>query len=115
VAITGAGGRLGAALARKYRETYQVHPLGRAELDLGQPQAVADALKGLEFDCLINCGALTNVDYCETHEEEAFRVNAEAVEKLALMCRERGARFIQVSTDYVFDGKQAGLRKETDP
>ena len=65
---------------------------------------VRETLSPLSFDVLINCAAQTNVDRCETHRDEAFRLNAEAPGLLAEICRDRRARLIHVSTDYVFDG-----------
>lgn len=79
-------------------------PLARAELDLGQPEALRQTLDGAEFDVLVNCAALTNVDYCEQHPEEAHRINGDAVGTVAEACARKGARCIHISTDYVFDG-----------
>ena len=108
IAIIGAGGRLGAALAREYAaiEDYEVTPFTHAQLDLGQPDQLRAALTSREFEVLINAAALTNVDYCEDHRGEAMRLNAEAPRLLAEICREKEARFIHVSTDYVFDGEK---------
>ncbi len=114
VVVVGARGRLGAALVRRLADGYDVTGLGREVLDLNTPDAMADSLRNLDFDCMINCAALTNVDYCETHEAEAWRVNADAARSLAVVCRDKVARLIHISTDYVFDGKEPGLRKETD-
>jgi dTDP-4-dehydrorhamnose reductase len=52
----------------------------------------------------VNCAAQTNVDRCETHMEEAMRINAHAVHTLAEICARKGARCVHISTDYVFDG-----------
>uniref|UniRef100_UPI000ADB98E1 SDR family oxidoreductase n=1 Tax=Rhodothermus marinus TaxID=29549 RepID=UPI000ADB98E1 len=62
---------------------------------------------------VINCAAMTQVDRCEIEKEACWRVNVEAVETLARLCRQFGARLIQVSTDFVFDGT-AGPYRETD-
>jgi dTDP-4-dehydrorhamnose reductase len=67
---------------------------------------VGAALEPIEFDALVNCAALTNVDYCEAHEKEAFRINAAAPITLADLCARKGARMIHISTDYVFDGEK---------
>ncbi len=104
IVIVGAGGRLGAALAREWGDDDEVVGLGRGELDLGREGEVERVLGGMEFEALVNCAALTNVDYCETHEEEAMRVNAEAVGALGELCARKGARCVHISTDYVFDG-----------
>ena len=67
-----------------------------------------------DFDALINAAAQTNVDRCETHQEEAFALNAEAPRVLAAICRAKKARFIHISTDYVFDGEKREPYTEED-
>ncbi len=102
IVVAGAGGRLGAALVREYAPDFAVTGLGRMELNLAAPEKIADH----DFDVLINAAALTNVDYCEDHRAEAMQLNAIGPARLAEICREKGARFIHVSTDYVFDGEK---------
>ncbi len=72
IAIVGSGGRLGAALAREWaRLGDEVIGFRHADLDLADRSALREKLGSTEFDVLVNCAALTNVDYCETHEAEA--------------------------------------------
>jgi dTDP-4-dehydrorhamnose reductase len=61
-------------------------------------------LRGQTFDALINCAALTSPDLCEVQPEATRLVHVEAPAAIAGLCRERAARLIQVSTDYVFGG-----------
>jgi len=112
--IVGAGGRLGAALGREYQRDYYVTSFERRQLDLGQRDRVRSALSKAKFDLLINCAALTNVDYCESHREEAFVVNAEAPRLLAEIANEKSAKLVHFSTDYVFDGKKTDPYVEED-
>src|SRR6476469_2275649 len=100
VVIVGAGGRLGAALLRHYAGVFAVVWFNHAQLDLGKPEQLRERLGALEFDALINTAAQTNVDRCETHQEEAFALNGEAPGVLAEICAQKKARFIHVSTDY---------------
>ncbi len=105
IIVTGAGGRLGAALVREWRAAGEdVLGLGRAELDISHRDGMHAALEPLEFGVLVNCAAQTNVDRCETEMEEAFRINAEGPTALGDICHRKGARCIHISTDYVFDG-----------
>jgi dTDP-4-dehydrorhamnose reductase len=106
IAVIGANGRLGAALAREYALDFEVTSYKRSQLDLGKLDQIRSRLSETEFDLLINCAALTNVDYCESHREEAFLINAEAPCLLAQIANGKSARLIHFSTDYVFDGKQ---------
>jgi dTDP-4-dehydrorhamnose reductase len=112
--IIGSGGRLGAALAREYANDFDVVGFNHAQLDLGKPEQLGATLDGLEFDALINTAAQTNVDRCETEQEEAFALNAEAPRVLAEICAEKQARFVHISTDYVFDGEKREPYTEED-
>jgi dTDP-4-dehydrorhamnose reductase len=116
IVVIGSGGRLGAALVREWTTAGdQIHAFSHAQLDLGDAQAIRDALTPLTFDVLVNCAALTNVDYCETHEDEAMRINCDAVRVLGEMCRRKHKRCVHISTDYVFDGEKRTPYVETDP
>jgi dTDP-4-dehydrorhamnose reductase len=114
IAIVGPNGRLGATFVREYQRDYEVTSYDRRQLDLGQLDRVRSALAGAKFELLINCAALTNVDYCESHREEAFVVNAEAPRLLAEIANEKSAKLVHFSTDYVFDGKKTGPYVEED-
>ena len=104
IAIVGSGGRLGAALAREYREKFNLVAFNHAQLDLANAMQIREKLSALDFDVLINCAAFTNVDLCESQREQAFAINAEAPKHLAEICSSKKAKLIHFSTDYVFDG-----------
>src|ERR1700731_2416204 len=114
IIILGAGGRLGSALTREYREKFEVVAFDHAQLDLAKPEHIRDKLSPLEFELLINCAAFTNVDLCEKEIDQAFAINAEAPQLLARICRDKQARLIHFSTDYVFDGEKREPYTETD-
>ncbi|PYL09554.1 MAG: dTDP-4-dehydrorhamnose reductase [Verrucomicrobia bacterium] len=114
IILTGAGGRLGAALVREYREKFEVTGFDHAQLDLANLDRVRDRLGATEFDVLINAAAFTNVDLCEKEPEQAFRINAEAPRVLAEICRDKNAKLIHFSTDYVFDGEKGEPYVEED-
>jgi dTDP-4-dehydrorhamnose reductase len=115
IVVIGANGRLGAALAREYKHDFQVKAFARRQLDLGKLDQVRSTLSETEFDLLINCAALTNVDYCESQRDEAFLINARGPRLLAEICSEKSVRLIHISTDYVFDGNQDIPYIEEDP
>jgi dTDP-4-dehydrorhamnose reductase len=114
ILIVGSGGRLGAALVREYRGKFDVTRFNHAQLDLANQNQVQDKLSPLEFDLLINCAAMTNVDLCEQEIEQAFAINAEGPQLLARICRDKNAKMIHFSTDYVFDGEKREPYVETD-
>jgi dTDP-4-dehydrorhamnose reductase len=100
--VTGARGMLGTDLVEALFGR-DVTVLGRADLDIGDPNAVADAVEG--HDVVFNAAAYTQVDEAESHEDEARAVNAQAVGYLAEATKRAGAKLVHVSTDYVFDGR----------
>jgi len=103
--VFGAGGRLGAALAREYAAEWDVRAFGRAEADLSKPASVADIVHREKPSVVINSAAMTNVDVCETERDLARTVNADAAGDLARACTDTGARLVHISTDYVFSGR----------
>lgn len=115
IAVTGANGRLGTALAAELAGKHEVVPLDRQALDLSEPRRLPGALDGVDFDVLVNSAAVTSPDAAEADPELARLVNAEAPGVLADCCRRRGARMVQVSTDYVFGGEKPGFLDENDP
>jgi dTDP-4-dehydrorhamnose reductase len=114
IVIVGSGGRLGAALMREYQDKFEVTGFDHAQLDLSHEAEMRDKLRPTDFDVLINAAAFTNVDLCERERERAFLINAEAPRVLAEICREKGAKLIHLSTDYVFDGEKREPYTEED-
>ena len=104
IVILGAGGRLGAALAREYRDKFDVIGFNHTQLDLSDLDGVREKLRVVDFDVVINAAAFTKVDLCESQPDRAFLINAEAPRVIAEICDEKNARLIHFSTDYVFDG-----------
>lgn len=101
--VTGANGMLGTDLVDLLRcQGEDVTAASRSTLDVTSADAVADAVTG--HDVVVNCAAWTAVDDAEEHEGDALVVNAEAPRLLARAAAASGARLVQVSTDYVFDG-----------
>ncbi|HEX8310885.1 MAG TPA: dTDP-4-dehydrorhamnose reductase [Chthoniobacteraceae bacterium] len=115
IVVIGSGGRLGAALCREWSAAGdEVVGFNHASLDIGDTDALYSTLQPLEFDVLVNCAAQTNVDRCEAEVEEAFRLNGNAPIDLGDICYGKGARFIHISTDYVFDGAKNSPYTEED-
>ena len=94
-------------LGSDVRTTLDAHGIehtsvGRGDLDLTDDDAIAKAVVG--HDVVVNCAAYTAVDLAESHEDEAFEVNAVVAGRLARAAHDAGALIVHVSTDYVFDG-----------
>jgi dTDP-4-dehydrorhamnose reductase len=103
VLVTGAGGMLAHDLVPRLRAAgHQVTALGRSDLDVTDPGECIAGVAG--HDLVVNAAAHTGVDAAETEEWVAFAVNAVGAANLARACTHTGARIVQISTDYVFDG-----------
>jgi dTDP-4-dehydrorhamnose reductase len=117
VLVVGSSGRLGKSLVEMLEHDPRVNRvlgLGRKDLDLGSAEAIERRLADLDYDTVFITGALTGVDYCETHEAEAFAVNATGPGRIAEISAEKGAHVTYVSTDMVFDGENPDPYVETD-
>ncbi|TXK16243.1 dTDP-4-dehydrorhamnose reductase [Homoserinibacter sp. GY 40078] len=110
--VTGADGMLGRELRRAF-EGREVRALGRHELDITDADAVREAMRGI--GTVVNAAAFTAVDDAEEYEDDAYAVNATGAENLARAAAEVGARFVQVSTDYVFAGDASSPYAEDAP
>ena len=106
ILITGANGQLGnemRVLSAEYPE-YAYFFTDVAELDICNEQAVMEFVQANNIHVMVNCAAYTAVDKAEENVELCTKLNADAVGFLAKAAEACGAEFIQVSTDYVFDG-----------
>lgn len=101
--VLGAGGQLGSALC----ELSGVVGLPSSLVDVTQEAQIERCLQEYRPEVLINAAAFTAVDAAETQVETCKRVNRDAVRLLAVQCRRFGVRFVQISTDFVFDGSSS--------
>ncbi len=106
VLLTGSSGQLGKELIKIKPNGYNLITTKRSLLDLSNPSSCYDYIQKIKPDWLINCGAYTNVDNAESNKNEAYSINSLSVKYLAESIKEINSKFIQISTDYVFDGKK---------
>ena len=106
ILITGSKGQLGTDVV-SYLKSKSSHTLlipSRDELDLGDENSIKTYLKNNTYDAVMHLGAYTNVDKAESEKELCFKVNTDATIALMRDAKKRGAKFLFISTDYVFDG-----------
>ena len=102
--ITGANGQLGRALQETAPANVEIIAAGSAELDIGDANAVTAFVSQHEPNLILNAAAYTAVDKAESEEELALRVNRDGPANLSAAASKNNARFVHVSTDFVFDG-----------
>ncbi len=116
ILVTGAKGQLGKCIkdASTGFPNMEFVFASREELDITNEASVLEIFSKNNFDYCINTAAYTNVEKAESDSDNAFLINAEAVKNLVLRCNEKDVTFIQVSTDYVFDGEKTSPYTEED-
>ncbi len=115
ILVMGHKGMLGSDLMTVLGRDDEVSGVDVGEFDI---TSAADCLRVIgEFNpaVVVNAAAYTDVDGCETNRDACFAVNAEGVRNVALACRDRGAKVVHYSTDYVFDGTKMEPYLEDDP
>lgn len=122
--VIGAGGLIGnrfMELAQDKFEvygTYNSHPVegnNLYKLNVVNRADTFNLLKRISPDVVIDTHSLNNVDYCETHREEAWSVNVEGTKNIAEACIDYGSKLVFFSTDYVFDGKKMKYSEKDKP
>jgi dTDP-4-dehydrorhamnose reductase len=115
ILITGANGMVARATAGYCRSIGdEVIALPRAEFDISFRSATIAACEDIRPDAIINCAAFTDVDGSELESDKCFAANSLGPENLALAARAVDARFVTISTDYVFDGQKPGFYDQRD-
>lgn len=115
ILITGANGQLGRALYQRLQgDNHAVTGVDRDTIDITDSLAVKAIFDAHHPELVIHCAALTAVDYCAEHPEEALAVNGFGTQTVALACQAHGAAMLYVSTNEVFDGTSRQPYREYD-
>ncbi|UUC93222.1 dTDP-4-dehydrorhamnose reductase [Comamonas sp. C11] len=121
--LLGKNGQVGWELQRSLAPLGEVIALDRQSVnvdgnglcgDIGNLQTLAQTIRSVRPDVIVNAAAHTAVDKAESEPDLALRLNAEAPEVMALEAKSLGALLVHYSTDYVFDGSGSAARKESD-
>ena len=127
ILVTGASGLLGSnfvltAKKRSYKivALYHTHPLefpgGKVvKIDLRNGPFVKKLIREYHPDWIVHCAALTNVDWCETHRDETWKLNVEVTRQIASIARDNGVGLVYISSDSIFDGRLGCYLEESMP
>jgi len=115
ILVTGYNGQLGFDVVREGKKRgLEMKGIDIADLDITQEQAVEAYVKEYQPDAIIHCAAYTAVDKAEDDKDVCWKVNVEGTRFLAQAARKINAKFMYISTDYVFDGEGEQPFFETD-
>lgn len=126
--ITGVNGLLGQKLLEQAHSKYSIlgidlhdEPFDKKikfdyrKLDLTQRRLVKEVILNYNPHYLINTAAMTDVDTCETQKEQCWKINVEAVDNIIYAVRQTGIKIVQLSSDYIFDGKNGPYSEKNVP
>jgi len=114
VLLIGAKGQVGQELQLTLPQLGEVISISREELDLTNSEKIGQLIREIHPDYLVNAAAYTAVDKAETEPELAYSINATAPKIMAESAEKIQAKFLHISTDYVFDGRKNTPYLETD-
>ncbi|MBD2118112.1 MULTISPECIES: dTDP-4-dehydrorhamnose reductase [Microcystis] len=114
VLLIGAKGQVGQELQVTLPQLGEVISIGREELDLTNSEKIGQLIREIHPDYLVNASAYTAVDKAETEPDLAYSINATAPKIMAEAAEKIKAKFLHISTDYVFDGRKNTPYLETD-
>lgn len=123
VLVIGGGGQLGSKILHQGRTDFDLHatymtrpppiePRRIHRLDKTDRQGIQKLISTLSPDVVVDTAALHNVDYCESHKNEAQAINVMGTRNIAEVCREIRAKMVFISTDYVFDGTKGNYTED---
>ena len=114
ILLIGKDGQIGKSLFNILKNNHEVTPLGKKECDLQNKNEIISAFNTIESDLVINAAAYTDVDKAESHSNEAFLINSDAIEIISSLTKNNNIPLIHYSTDYVFDGLKSVKYTEGD-
>lgn len=114
-AITGSQGLVGSRIVELLKDDISFIPLTQQSVDITNTDSVWSAVKDIQFDVLLHLAAYTNVDGAEKERDLAYKINVEGTKNMFEVTKQKGAKFIYVSTDFVFDGTNPPYTEESKP
>ncbi|MFO0703273.1 MAG: NAD(P)-dependent oxidoreductase [Patescibacteria group bacterium] len=106
IAITGASGLIGTRILEILGIQYIFIPIPQGEVDITDKTTIEKFLEGKHFDYLLHLAAYTNVDGAEKDRKLCEDINVLGTQNIFDVCKAKRAKFIHISTDFVFDGRK---------
>lgn len=107
ILVTGAKGLMGSSII-EYLQENKISFVGvdKEEFDITDREQTIHFIRQLRSDCILHCGAYSNVEMAEDELESCMKTNVEGTENIILACKEIDAKLLYFSSDYVFDGEK---------
>jgi dTDP-4-dehydrorhamnose reductase len=106
IAVTGSTGLIGSRIIELLNKDFQFIPLLQKKVNITNRQQTDETISNIDFDILLHLAAYTDVDGTEKNKEAAYRINVEGTRNIFEAVNAKKKKFIYISTDFVFDGKQ---------
>lgn len=114
ILVTGAGGQLGRALTSTLNVEHDVRGMSHVDMDITDLARVRAVVRDFQPEVILHGAALTKVDYCAEHPDEALWINGYGTQHVALAAAENEAALLYISSNEVFDGTHTGGYLEHD-
>lgn len=115
VLVTGANGQLGYDVVKELqKQNIECYGATRKDFDIIDFKATENFITNYMPDTIIHCAAYTAVDKAEDESELCYKVNSDATENIAKICKNISSKMLYISTDYVFDGTKVGFYEVDD-
>lgn len=126
ILVIGSNGLLGQTLINQLTKlNYNIFAISRGinrnsyhkdynyiDVDITNETLLLESINKINPNYIINAAAVTNVDYCETHQQECDAINVDAVKTLIYGAQLNQSHLIHISTDFVFDGLKGNYKEE---
>lgn len=115
IALTGADGLVGSRIVELLKDDFEFIPLPQSRMDITNNQQVNSVLNAIDFDIFFHLAAYTNVAGAETNKEACFKINVDGTKNVFNLVRSKQKKFIYISTDFIFDGKNPPYFEDSVP
>ena len=114
IILFGSNGQLGREINEHFKSFNNFHAFNSNKINFLHAGEITEQIEKIKPEIIINSAAFTDVNNAELNKESAYKINAEAVEEIALSAKKNNTTLIHFSTDYVFNGKKESPYNEND-